>query len=536
MKYVLMFTSRADLDAAIDPEAMKADYEKIYEWFEDNAAGHRRRRRRAPRRRDGDHGQARADGPVVVDGPFNEAKEIVGGFSDHRRPRHGRRIALTKSWPSLEFPGTRSRSGRWSRTTRSSSDATEAADAEDPPRADPARGGRSAGGLLSRRFGDFDLAEEAVQSAVVEALTTWRRDGPPENAGGLAAGRRASATPWTRYVGAATARALAAQRLAGLADRARSGTDDRLALLFACCHPALAPEARLALTLRAVVGLTTPQIARAFLVHETTLAQRIVRAKRKIVTAGIASTVPPPEGADGPARRRAGGGLRHVQRGLRLLDRRRPRTGTSPRTRSGSPASSATALPRRGRGVGAGRAAHHPARPRPRAVRRARRAGAAAATRTARRWDHDAIAEGERRLERAALSGPPGPLPAPAAIAAVHATAPSWEETDWLQIVTLYELLRATTRRPSSASTGRSRRAQLGRAGRGALAERRGAGRAAGGYHLFHATRAELLDRGGSRRRGRARPTERRSSLTSNDAERRLLPTRLHRHPLSDGS
>ena len=120
---------------------------------------------------------------------------------------------------------------------------------------------------LSRRFGDFDLAEEAVQSAVVEALTagaaTARRTG-------RAPGSRSppSATPSTAYAGARGS-ARSRRRAEPPADPSAGGTDDRLALLFACCHPALAPEARLALTLRAVVGLTTPQIARAFLVNET---------------------------------------------------------------------------------------------------------------------------------------------------------------------------------------------------------------------------------------------------------------------------
>ena len=144
---------------------------------------------------------------------------------------------------------------------------------------------------LSRRFGDFDLAEEAVQSAVVEALTAWRRDGPPRPARPPGCTWPRAATRWTPYAAATGSARLAAPR-ATRRPSPRSGTDDRLALLFACCHPALAPEARLALTLRAVVGLTTPQIARAFLVNETTLAQRIVRAKRKIVSADIALTVP----------------------------------------------------------------------------------------------------------------------------------------------------------------------------------------------------------------------------------------------------
>ena len=144
---------------------------------------------------------------------------------------------------------------------------------------------------LARQFHDFDLAEEAVQGAVVEALETWRRQGPPDNpAAWLHTAARHNALDLVRR--RTRQQALAERVVDDAPYGGGSPTDERLALLFACCHPALAPEARLALTLRAVVGMTTPQIARAFLVNERTLAQRIVRAKRKIVTAGIALTVP----------------------------------------------------------------------------------------------------------------------------------------------------------------------------------------------------------------------------------------------------
>src|SRR5215207_8692900 len=150
---------------------------------------------------------------------------------------------------------------------------------------------------LYRHFGDFDVAEEAVQGAVVEALTSWRRDGTPRRpAAWLTTAAQRNALDLLRSRGR---QARAVERLAGRpADEhgpdedVRHDEDERLPLLFACCHPALAPEARLALTLRAVIGLTTPQIARAFLVNEQTLAQRIVRAKRKIVAAGIELKVP----------------------------------------------------------------------------------------------------------------------------------------------------------------------------------------------------------------------------------------------------
>ena len=147
---------------------------------------------------------------------------------------------------------------------------------------------------LYRRFGDFDVAEEAVQGAVVEALASWRRDGTPDRPGAwLATAAQRNAMDLLRSRGR---RERATRLLAETPPRERGddvpATDDRLSLLFACCHPALAPEARLPLTLRAVIGLTTPQIARAFLVNEQALAQRIVRAKRKIVSTGIDLRVP----------------------------------------------------------------------------------------------------------------------------------------------------------------------------------------------------------------------------------------------------
>jgi RNA polymerase sigma factor (sigma-70 family) len=150
---------------------------------------------------------------------------------------------------------------------------------------------------LYRRFGDFYVAEEAVQGAVVEAVTQWRREGTPRNpAAWLTTAAQRNALDLLRSRGRQTR---AAARLADRDDQAPAADevvgddpDDRLSLLFACCHPALAPEARLALTLRAVIGLTTPQIARAFIVNEQTLAQRIVRAKRKIVATGIELKVP----------------------------------------------------------------------------------------------------------------------------------------------------------------------------------------------------------------------------------------------------
>jgi predicted RNA polymerase sigma factor len=383
---------------------------------------------------------------------------------------------------------------------------------------------------LTRRFGDFDLAEEAVQGAVVEALTTWRRDGAPHRPGG-----------WLQV--AATRNAMDAMRLRdrqrALAHRAdppayddgAGDPDDRLALLFACCHPALAPEARLALTLRAVVGLTTPQIARAFLTHESTLAQRIVRAKRKVVGAGISLTVPADEDL--------GARLDDVLAVVYVMFNEGFVSSTGP-TQDRDLAADAvwladvvtTSLPEEAEawGLAALLTIQH-------ARSRARFSGGDLVLlrdqdRTL--WDHEAIAEGERMIERAASLRNPGRYQLQAAIAAVHATGPSWAETDWLQISLLYDEL---SRWDSSPVVGLNQvvaRAQV----LGPVDALAGLEPLAGpldGYHLFHATRAELLTAVG--RDDEAAAANRRAlELTTNDAERRLLATRLHRRPLDDGS
>ena len=396
---------------------------------------------------------------------------------------------------------------------------------------------------LARQFHDFDLAEEAVQTAVTEALEAWRRDGPPNNpAAWLQTAARHNALDLVRRRSRQTALAM---RLAPAAEPVEATyhlegdvpdghTDDRLALLFACCHPALAPEARLALTLRAVVGMTTPQIARAFLVNEHTLAQRIVRAKRKIVTTGIALSVP----ADDVLAERLADVLGVValmyNEGFVSSD-----GSTQDRDLAGDAVwlacVVATSLPGESEawGLAALLTFQHA-----RAAARFSDAGdlVLLPDQDRSRWDHTAIAAGEGMLERAAALHSPGPFQLRAAIAACHATSPSWAETDWLQIVTLFEVL---TRHDPSPVVRLNRAVAMSQIGPqevepslhavDELVDR------LDGYHLFHATRAQLLTRLG-RDDEAAAANARALALTTNEAERRLLATRLHRHPLTDGS
>jgi RNA polymerase sigma factor (sigma-70 family) len=390
---------------------------------------------------------------------------------------------------------------------------------------------------LARQFHDFDLAEEAVQGAVVEALETWRRSGPPDRpAAWLQTAARHNALDLVRR---RTRQEALAHRAPGVTTydgsfQGGSATDERLALLFACCHPSLAPDARLALTLRAVVGMTTPQIARAFLVNERTLAQRIVRAKRKIVTAGISLTVPP---ADALTER-----LTDVLAVIALMYNEgfvSSGGATQDRDLAGDAVwlagVVATSLPREAEawGLAALLTLQHA-----RAAARFSPGGdlVLLSDQDRSRWDHDAIAAAEEMLERAAALHAPGPYQLRAAIAACHATSPSWEQTDWLQIVTLFEVLTRWDPSPVVRLNRAVAMSQIGdhEVGPSLAAVDELADRLEG-YHLFHATRAQLLTRLG-RDDEAAAANARALELTDNDAERRLLATRLHRRPLDDGS
>lgn len=382
---------------------------------------------------------------------------------------------------------------------------------------------------LARSLGNLDVAEEAVQEAIVDALTEWRRDGIPARPGGwlLTAARRNALDRLRREARYREKLALLQEELM-YDDASDSGPDDRLELLFTCCHPALPAEGRLALTLRAVVGLTTAEIARAFLTVETTVAQRIVRTKRKIVQAGIPLRVPEEhELAD-----RLDGVLTVVY--LAFNEGYLTTGGTQASRRDLADDAIwlatlvATSLPRQPEPLGllALLVVQHA-----RAAARFDGAGRLVLMRDQDRslWDATAIAEGMRLLARAAELRRPGRFQVQAAIAACHAEAPSWEATDWPQILALYDLLARHDRSPV---------VRLNRAVALAHVEGPEAALAAvdeltpvlDGYHLLHAARGELLRGLGRNAEARA-ADERAHALTRNPAEQALLAERIARGP-----
>ncbi|MEV6537761.1 RNA polymerase sigma factor [Streptomyces sp. NPDC051665] len=387
---------------------------------------------------------------------------------------------------------------------------------------------------LIRVTGDWDLAEECAQDAFTQALDRWRRDGIPRRPGAwltTTARNRALDVLRREAVGAAKLREVAVLGREGPYDPEYDGDDsgvedDRLRLVFTCCHPALSIEARVALTLRTLAGLTTPEIARAFLVPEATMAQRLVRAKKKIRNAGIPYRVPPahllPERTTG------------VLGVVYLL------------FNEGYAATSGAELVRTNLCAEAIRLARVLSRLMPdepevlgllallllHDARRGTRVDAAGELvtledqdRTA--WDRAEADEGAALLETALRRGRPGPYQIQAAIAACHTTAPTAEDTDWADIAGLYgELERfvpsAVVRLNRAVAVGM---AQHPDAGLELVAELERSGELAD-YHLLPATRADLLRRSG-RTTEAAAAYERALELVENAAERRFLERRL---------
>jgi RNA polymerase sigma-70 factor (ECF subfamily) len=291
---------------------------------------------------------------------------------------------------------------------------------------------------------DLDAAEEAVQDAYVQALRTWSRDGVPSRPGAwlTTVARRGALTVLRR---ARTLESKLPLLLTSEEDTADTGVpetipDDRLRLIFTCCHPALAEEARVALTLRLVCGVATADIAQMFLVSEPTMAARITRAKKKIATARIPYAVPSAEQFPG-----------RVHAVLTVLHLLYSTGHTAP---SGADlvrdelAGRALDLARMLRlllpddhevaGLLALLLVHH--------ARRATRTDAAGRLlrieeQDRSRWDRELIAEADRLVVAALRAGPPGRFVLQAAIAALHAQAPSYAATDWPQIRVLYDLL-----------------------------------------------------------------------------------------------
>jgi RNA polymerase sigma-70 factor (ECF subfamily) len=386
---------------------------------------------------------------------------------------------------------------------------------------------------LIRLLGDFDLAEEALQDAFMAAAERWPRDGVPANprAWLISAGRFKAIDRLRRR---ARFDAVLGELAARLDDRVAADPadqddqtleDDRLRLVFTCCHPALPPDAQVAMTLREVCGLTTEEIARAFLTGPPTVAQRIVRAKAKIRAAGIPYEVPPPE--ELPER------LDTVLAVVYLVF-----------TEGYAPASG-DAVVRADLADEAIRLGRLLAEllPEPEVLgllalmllqdarRAARTAGGTdlvlLGDQDRSRWDQARVAEGAALLGRAASSGRVGPYALQAAIAATHAGAATAEATDWDRIVGLYDRLASVDPSPVvELNRAAAISVRDGPASGLALVDALLDGGQLGSYPLAHATRADLLRRLGRTADARA-AYGRALALTRHGPERRFLQQRL---------
>lgn len=375
---------------------------------------------------------------------------------------------------------------------------------------------------LMRRFGDFDLAEESAQDALVAALESWPERGIPDRPGA-----------WLMTVGSRLAvnrlerEKRYRQKLDELTSRPEADReDDRLRLIFTCCHPALSREAQVGLTLRAVCGLTTTEIARAFLASEATVAQRLVRAKRRIAAAGIPYRMPSPSelsdrldevlavlylmfneahlstDAASPVRRDLADDALWL---TALLNRLLPgepevlgllavmKLHLARGSSRFDPSGGMVLLPEQDRS----------------------------------RWDQPLIKDAVHLIEMAATMRQPGPYQLEAAIAACHIEAPSYEQTDWPQIVALYDMLVVLAPSPVVRMNRAIALSKID-GPRPALDELSRLAKELDHYYLFHAVRGDLLGRLGDAvgaQAAQARALE----LTRNPAEQSLLRERLFR-------
>jgi len=372
---------------------------------------------------------------------------------------------------------------------------------------------------LVHLVGDFAAAEDLVQDAIEAALTHWPAEGIPERPDawlytvahrrGLDALRRES-----RY----------REKLKLVTWPTVPEPGDRLGLVFTCCHPALPRTGQVALTLRVVCGLTTAQIAKAFLIPESTVGQRITRAKRKISDAGIPYRIP---GAE-----ELGARLAEVMTVIYLLFNEGYLSSGGPQVHSRDLTDDAEFL---------AALLHNlmPAEPEVAgllALIRLHRARAAARfdqdgeiiqlqDQDRSRWDHQVIADAGQLIARAAALKRPGPYQLQAAIIACHAEANRWEDTDWTQIVVLYDMLLYLAPSPVTRLHRAIALRYVTRPA-DALLEVDALADELDGYHLLHATRAELLRDLGHADQARA-ADERALTLTTNPAERSLLRQRL---------
>ena len=381
--------------------------------------------------------------------------------------------------------------------------------------------------LLARRLGDVGLAEELVQDAFVEALEHWQTDGVPANPGGWL-----TTTAWRKALDRQRRAKAGQEKLALVAitqDRLgpESGADendDLLSLVFACCHPALPADSQVALTLRAVCGLTTAEIAAAFLASEQAMAQRLSRARRTLRDEGVAVRVPDPDQLS----ERLAAVLAVVY--LVFNEGYLASAGRAPARRDLAAQAVSLArllhrlMPRDPEVLGLlALLLLHESRAAARFDGWGRLIRLAEQDRS--RWDHGLAAEATGLLDRAIALRSPGPYQVQAAIAALHAAAGDYQQTDWQQIRLLYDSLLAMTPSPV-VRLNRAVATRFAVGPEAALAEVEPLAAELNDYRLFHAVRAELLTAIGRTADARA-ANERALALAANPAERELIARRL---------